>query len=1144
MGVELKLVLVEDVPTDAELALRELSRAGLVCKSRRVQTAAAFSHALEEFAPDLILADFSMPGFDGMSALAMARELSSDTPFIFVSGTIGEERAIEALKRGATDYVLKTNLARLGPVVLRAIQEKAEREARRQAQREVREVKERLDSILTEMRDGVWSVTLPGQDVLYLNQSVAEIYARPLEELRAHPLLRFDAIHSEDKACVVEAWRQLLEGSEEFEREYRIMRPDGQVRWIHDRARRILGLDGTPLRVDGTVRDITERKEAEEEIARQRAFLRQVIDLDRNLIFAKDRRGRFTLVNQAVAEAYGTTVEDLTDASDADLKSISQQGEPLSSAELSVLDTLQEKFVPEEQIVDPAGNVRWFQTTTRPIVGPDGTADMVLGVSVDITVRKRHEERIARLSRVYAVLSGINSTIVRVRDREDLFREACRIAVEQGGFAMAWIGTPVPATGKVMPAAWMGSDQGYLDEVGQLLAQTTDDPGSAGRALRERRIIVANDIEHDDVAFREAALARGFRSLAVLPLSVGEELAGVFVLYAAEPGFFDADELKLLKELGGDISFALDHIRKEEQLNYLAFYDALTGLANRNLLQDRLRQAAVHADRSCCLVAVLLLNLDRFRALNDSLGHEAGDALLQQVGQRLAACLREDDTVARLSGDEFAIVMRDIGGLEEIASVARKVLTAVMQPLVLGRLEVRASASIGISVYPKDGGGVESMLKNAGAAMDSAKSLGGNGFRFYAPEMNERIAARFSMEADLRRALEREELLLHFQPRVSLVSGEITGAEALVRWRHPQAGMMPPAQFIPLAEETGLIQPLGEWVIASVCGQLRTWLDARLTVPSVAVNLSARQLHQENLSRTIRQALRSNRLEPRLLELEITESVLMDDVETTAATLRELKALGLRLSLDDFGTGYSSLSYLKRLPIDHLKIDRTFVRDVTTDPEDAVICRAVIGLAHNLRLKVIAEGVETEGQMNYLRRYDCDEMQGYYFSRPLPAEEFAQLLARSKVLALPAVEDRRTILLVDDEPGILSALKRVLRRDGYRILTAGSASEGFAILAAHRVQVVLSDQRMPEMSGTEFLSRVRDLHPDTIRIVLSGYTELNTVTEAVNRGAIYRFLTKPWDDELLREHVREAFRHHEAAHGRPNGRTQRTPDAR
>jgi EAL domain-containing protein (putative c-di-GMP-specific phosphodiesterase class I)/ActR/RegA family two-component response regulator len=321
------------------------------------------------------------------------------------------------------------------------------------------------------------------------------------------------------------------------------------------------------------------------------------------------------------------------------------------------------------------------------------------------------------------------------------------------------------------------------------------------------------------------------------------------------------------------------------------------------------------------------------------------------------------------------------------------------------------------------------------------------------------------------------------------------------------------------------VLPLGAWAIGNVCAQMRRWLDEGLSVPTVAVNLSPRQFHQKDLVQVVRQALAANRLEARLLELEITENAVMHDVEAAIAILGELKQVGVSIALDDFGTGYSSLSYLKRFPIDHLKIDRSFVADITSSPDDAAICNAVIALAHNMNITVIAEGVETEGQMLYLRRRHCDEMQGFYFSKGVAADAFGQLLAANRKMALPQDQPQRTLLILDDEVNIVRALVRTLRPDGYKVLTAHTAAEALELLAVNEVQVVMSDQRMPEMSGTEFLARVKDLYPDALRIILSGYTDLESVVDAINRGAIYRFFTKPWDDELLRRCVSDAFRH-------------------
>lgn len=757
----------------------------------------------------------------------------------------------------------------------------------------------------------------------------------------------------------------------------------------------------------------------------------------------------------------------------------------------------------------------------------------------------RHDQgramELLHLNRTLRMLSRCNEALVRAGSEPELLEAICQQIVESGGYRLAWVGFARHDEGKsVQPAAFAGFGGDYVACLNLTWGDDQRRRGVGGLAICEGRPVVVRHIATDPVfePWREEAIKRGFASCMALPLTGKDEVLGTLSIYSADADAFDAEETHLLQELADDMAFGIVSLREaarreeaERALDYQANFDNVTGLANRNLFSDRVRQATVHAARTGRQVAVLVLSLDRFKAIKDSLGHSAGDALLQHVGQSLTAALREDDTMARLSGDEFAVAISALATEEDVAPVALKLLAAVLEPMTLEGRNVYTSASIGISLYPKDGAEADSLLQNADAAMSSAKSMGGNLFRFYASEMNERISALFAMESELRRALAQDELRVYFQPRVNLASGEVCGAEALVRWQHPEHGLVPPSEFIPLAEDTGLILPLGEWMIKSVCRQQRAWLDAGLPVPPVAVNLSALQFRQENLAQLIRHELAVNKLDARYLEMEITESTLMDNLDEAVATLHQLRATGIKLSLDDFGTGHSSLSRLRRLPIDHLKIDQSFVRNLTTDPEDAAICLAIIGLAHNLRMTVIAEGVETEGQATYLRQHRCDEMQGYYFSRPLPLGDFEQLLAQRKTLDLPAqiLDERQTLLLVDDEVDILSALKRLLHRDGYQILTAASAREGFDLLSTHEVQVILSDQRMPEMNGTEFLSRVRDLYPDTIRIVLSGYTDLNSVTDSINRGSIYKFLTKPWDDEALRTDVREAFRHYESA---------------
>jgi len=441
-----------------------------------------------------------------------------------------------------------------------------------------------------------------------------------------------------------------------------------------------------------------------------------------------------------------------------------------------------------------------------------------------------------------------------------------------------------------------------------------------------------------------------------------------------------------------------DARRYQEQLEYQANHDMLTGLSNRNLLYDRLDQAIVYAQRYKRLVAVVLIDLDNFKIINDSLGHNVGDQLVKAVATRLRECVRKGDTVARQGGDEFVLVLNDQENLPAVTHVMQKILNIISRVYVVEDREIYITCSIGFSLYPQDGLDVETLLKNADAAMYRAKEHGRNNFQFFTPEMNAKINERLTLESSLRQALERNEFFLHYQPLVDLHSGRIISAEALVRWKHPELGVISPAKFIPLAEETGLIVSIGAWVLKTACAQNKAWQEAGLYAINVSVNLSARQFRQKDLVNSIAQALKDARLDARYLELELTESVIMHNAEEVIDTLRELKSMGIHLSIDDFGMGYSSLSYLKRFPVDRLKIDQSFVRDITFDPDDAAIAQAVITLAHSLDLRVIAEGVETEAQLNFLRAHCCDEIQGYYFSRPVPAEAFGELLRNNQSL--------------------------------------------------------------------------------------------------------------------------------------------------
>jgi len=499
-------------------------------------------------------------------------------------------------------------------------------------------------------------------------------------------------------------------------------------------------------------------------------------------------------------------------------------------------------------------------------------------------------------------------------------------------------------------------------------------------------------------------------------ISAPEDLPAEFrrLLQAVDEAYRNHDEdrqliersLELLSnelvEQNVQLKSELAERRKAEQRSeYLAHHDHLTGLPNRFMLRDRLQVALAQAKRKQSHVAVLFIDLDRFKNINDSLGHQAGDILLQQVAERLKQCIRPVDTVCRLGGDEFIIILSDIPVLDDAAKTAVKVAEIVARPYCINGAEFHITPSTGISIYPNDGYHIDALIKNADSAMYFAKDCGRNNFQFFTTDLNSRALHCLSMETSLRRALEREELILHYQPQIDLDTGQVTCMEALVRWQHPELGLVFPSDFIPLAEESGLILPLGKWVLSTACSQVKKWQKCGLGPIRIAVNLSARQFRQQNLTRQVAAVLKEVDLEPRFLELELTESLMMHSPEEVIRTLKQLRSLGVRVSIDDFGTGYSSLSYLKRFPIDSLKIDRSFIHGVAENHGDEAIIMAIVTLAHSLDLQVVAEGVETEQQLEFLRNQLCDGLQGHLFSHPLPEAQIPIYLGQTNFSGLP-----------------------------------------------------------------------------------------------------------------------------------------------
>ncbi len=594
------------------------------------------------------------------------------------------------------------------------------------------------------------------------------------------------------------------------------------------------------------------------------------------------------------------------------------------------------------------------------------------------------------------------------------------------------------------------------------------------------------------------------------------------------------DKNELLNYIA-NFSDITEHKAAADKISYLAYHDTLTDLPNRLTLIERLTQAFGSAQRNHEKVAVMFIDLDRFKIINDTLGHQIGDQLLIQVAQRLQACVRSSDIVARLGGDEFVVCLPELEGTESVFQMADKILRTLGEAYSIEGNKLHSSPSIGIALFPGDGASVEEVMKNADVAMYHAKSRGRNNYQFFEAAMNQASLQRLELENDMRSALECEEFVLHYQPKINIASGRVSGVEALVRWQHPTKGLIPPAMFIPIAEDSGLMLPLGEWVMRTACRQLRLWFLQGMTDIQMSINISARQFRQKNLAQIVADIITAENIDPALLEFEITESMAMDNPHETIAAMTTLRGLGVKLAIDDFGTGYSSLSYLKRFPMNTLKLDRSFVKDIETDPSDAAICLATIGLAHNLGLDVVAEGVETEKQFGYLKKLGCDKIQGYYFSRPLPvAEAQAYIMASnaSKLFHEPSILPAH-ILIIDDNVLIGDFLRHTLEYLGHKPTAMTDPLAGLEKLRADPefFGLIMVDMLMPNMSGVDLVQAIRVENRDvSIVAVTSLKTEavrnaLRALEKECNLlyGINYFILEKPLTIEGMAELTSKIF---------------------
>jgi diguanylate cyclase (GGDEF)-like protein/PAS domain S-box-containing protein len=613
---------------------------------------------------------------------------------------------------------------------------------------------------------------------------------------------------------------------------------------------------------------------------------------------------------------------------DAEDRRIMTTGEPLLDRERSS--------------VQPDGEVRWIASSKVPLIDAAGTIFGLVGVNRDVTERKRMERELT-----------VSEQTLRAT------------------FTQARAGITVIS----LDLQYLDVNEQYCDIVGysrdELLGgmKLTEVcvPESVEETTHACRRLVVGDIHSDS---REQRLKRKNRTL-------------VWVTSAISLVRDSDGKAKHFVSVTQDISGTK---LAEARLVQLAHFDTLTGLPNRTLFNQKVRESLEHARSSQWRTGVMFIDVDRFKNVNDTLGHIEGDKLLQQIAARLSGAVRRGDSVGRLGGDEFAVVLTDLAAIEDAATVAQKIVGSFSAPFQLGDSEIYVSASIGIALHPDHATDQDTLIRNADAAMYEAKKRGRNGYQFYTPELNARAVELLTFESDLRRALERQEFVLHYQPKCSVATGEITGLEALLRWEHPVKGLVSPRDFIPLLEETGLIVPVGEWVFESVCRQIGEWRRRKMNVVPISINISARQFTSLQVGENLRRILQRCRTDPGLLELELTESALMVSIQEAIRTLEALKLLGLSLSIDDFGTGYSSLSYLKRFPLDTLKIDRSFVKDIPEDKDDCAITLAVISMAHRLGLSVVAEGVETVEQVEFLRQHGCDQLQGFHLAKPMAAE--------------------------------------------------------------------------------------------------------------------------------------------------------------
>ncbi|HEY4445467.1 MAG TPA: EAL domain-containing protein [Steroidobacteraceae bacterium] len=938
-------MIVDDSDTDAQLLVRELRRAGYHLFSERVDTAEAMGAALARQQWDVVISDYTMPAFSGRDALQVLHASGLDLPFIIVTGSVDEAVAVKVMKAGAHDCLMRGNLKRLTASIERELREAAVRREHRGAQERLRQSEERFRQMAESITEVFWLTNPQKSEVLYVSPGAEQLWGRPCEQLYARPELWLQAIHPEDRQRIESGLVQQASGN--YEREFRIVRPDGSLRWIRDRAFPIKDSSGRVYRVAGIAEDITERKRTEQELRHAKEFSENLIQTANVIILGLDPDGKITIFNETAETITGYTARELQGRNWFETLTPKSRY-PEVWAEFQRLAAGGVPKVFENPILTKAGHERHIMWQNNQ-VRMHGRVVATISFGNDIT-----ESRAAGQA---------------LKESEERLRMAIDAA-------------------RMYTWDW-NIQSGSVIRSGRQ-AEVHDSAGGRSGASYEDFIRSVHEQDRQRV---EVALSRTVHERVPFRVEFRIIRADGAVRWLSSQAQALCDAAGATVRLIGVTKDITERKQAEEVIERAAFYDLLTELPNRNKLNECL-QEAIRADQGQGdLIGLLVMDLNNFKEINDTLGHDSGDSVLKEIAVRLQRVVGAPNLVARLGGDEFAILLPGPITSDDVPAVVQRIQSALHPPILVDGLPVLAEAGIGVAMYPENGLDAEGLLRRADIAMYAAKKAGA-GYVIYEPKHDQHSPARLSLLAELRQGIEQDQLILHYQPQIDLKSGRVCGAEALVRWHHPQRGLVPPDVFIGPAEHTGLIHPLTEWVMVTAARQCASWQKEGLRIP-LAINLSARSLFDPLLPDRIITVLRNSDVAPEMFNVEITESAIMADPVRARQILLRIHEIGVRISIDDFGIGYSSLGSLRKLPVNRLKVDKSFVINMAHDEGDAAIVRSTIDLAHNLGVEVVAEGVEDKETYNQLLKLNCDRAQGYLISKPLSTLGFSAWLRES-----------------------------------------------------------------------------------------------------------------------------------------------------